>query len=183
MTLKLLKQLSQNDIKALTTHLDSLTPWLEDDVSNYAKGRKRFWLQHEWSLKDRCFAPAVEDDRLWSFCKRMMPTANLGLAVYGSVGISLHRDDSYADYKCTGVNLGNVGGWVYDCQYPEFRWTRNTNAPNPRSFNLPVGAVFEFNCKNPHAVINPAEDRWALFLWSIGPKFRKAFTDYQKEDK
>ena len=180
MTIKMLRQLSENDIQALTTHLDSLTPWLEDDVSNYAKGRKRFWLQHEWDLRNRTFSPALKDERLWTFCKRMMPSADLGLAVYGPVGISLHRDDSYADYRSVGINLGEVDGWVYDCQYPEFRWTRNTNPTNTRNLKLPVGAVFEFNCKNPHAVINPATDRWAIFLWDVGHKFRQAFNAYKE---
>ena len=52
------------------------------------------------------------------------------------------------------------------------------------SYNtVPVGGVFEFNTKNPHAAINPIWDRWAIFLWKVNKKFREDFENQIPEEK
>ena len=167
--------LSAKGVAAFVTKLEEHRNLLIPDVSSYARGRQRFWLQHEWNLKLRCFQPALVDQELWSMCLKWMPNAKLGLAVHGPVGISLHRDDSYADWRTVGINLGEIEGWQYDGQYPEFHWTKERNPSNVRICRVPVGGVFAFNCKNPHAALKPAENRWAIFLWDIAPKFRNQF--------
>lgn len=162
-------------LQGVLTHLGNNKHNLKPDVSNYARNRQRYWLQHEWSLNKRVFLPAVKDKRLWTFCKEWMPDADLGLVVHGPVGIQPHRDDSYADWRGVGINLGKIESWYYDCQYPEFRWTKDRNPSNPRTYQIPIGGVFEFNTKNLHGVNNPASDRWAIFLWKISSKFRNQF--------
>ena len=167
--------LPQQRVERIVSHLERHKNRLKPDVSNYSKGRMRYWLNHEWDLKSRKFSPGVQDPRLWTFCKELMPEADLGLVAYGSIGIGPHRDDSYADWRAIGINLGDLEAWHYDCQYPEFKWTRDRNPSNPQNYEIRIGHVFEFNCKNPHAAINPKENRWAIFLWKISQKFRTQF--------
>ena len=176
----MLNKLGQIDIVNLNKiidHLNSHKYRLTRDVSTYAKGRQRYWLQHEWDLKNRKFIPAIKDERIWKYCKYWMPDADLGLIVHGPVGITPHRDDSYADWKAVGINLGELESWNYNCEYPEFRWARDEdkNPSNPQNYDIGPGTVFEFNCKNLHAAVNPADDRWAIFLWKISHKYRQQF--------
>ena len=145
------------------------------DYSSYAPGRSKYWLQWEWSLKEKRFVPGVRDNRLWNFCKEFFPEADLGLVCTGPVGIRPHRDDSYADWRAVGLNLGEVESWYYDPQYPEFKWTPNQRPSNPEYHQLPAGTVFEFNCKNLHGVVNPAHNRWGIFLWKVSNKKRSQF--------
>ena len=163
-----------DQVQSIVEHLNAHKERLSPDVSSYAKNRSRYWLQHEWSLNKRSFSSAVKDSRIWDLCKEWMPDADLGLVIHGPVGIKPHRDDSYADWRGVGINLGEVESWYYDCQYPEYRWSPSNqcNPSNPMNYKLPVGAVFEFNTKNPHAVNNPAEDRWAIFLWKLKNSYR-----------
>jgi hypothetical protein len=174
MALNRLGRIQPSNLAQLTEHLEQTSERLTPDISSYARNRKRYWLQHEWDLKQRTFTPAIRDERLWAYCKYWMPQADLGLVVYGPIGIQPHRDDSYADWRAVGINLGTIDAWYYDCQYPDYRWTKNTNPSNPQHHSLQPGTVFEFNCKNPHAAINPAENRWAIFLWKLSPKFKQA---------
>jgi len=185
MTLRKLGVLDEKEIALRVSQLEGYANHLERDVSSYARGRKRFWLQHEWDLKNKNFKPALRAPEIWEFCKQWMPDANLGLAVYGSVGITPHRDDSYADWRAVGINLGEVEGWQYDCQYPELYWTKEQNPSNPRICRVPVGGIFEFNCKNPHAAIGPAEDRWGIFLWKLKREIKKShkYKEYIRENR
>lgn len=175
MSINTLGIIQPETVKTITDHLNSQNDRLTPDVSNYARNRQRYWLQHEWSLNNKTFIPGIKDERLWNYCKHWMPDADLGLAVYGSIGIKPHRDDSYADWRGVGINLGEIESWYYDCQYPNYYWTRDTNPSDPQNYHVPVGGVFEFNTKNPHAANNPAEDRWAIFLWKVNKKFRAQF--------
>jgi hypothetical protein len=180
MTITKLGIIEPQQVKEITDHLNDNKDRLEADFSNYAKGRQKFWLQHQWDLKDRTFIKGHNDPWLWSICKQWMPDADLGLACHGPIGIKPHRDDSYADWRGVGINLGEIESWSYDCQYPEFKWTRETNPSNPRIIPVPVGGVFEFNTKNLHGANKPAEDRWAIFLWKVNPKFRDLFNAYTR---
>lgn len=172
MTVQKLGIISPEIVQTIRTHLETTKHSLALDVSSYAKDRQRYWLQHEWDLLNKQFSPAVRDERLWKYCKTWMPDADLGLVVYGQIGITAHRDDSYADWRGVGINLGELDYWYYDCEYPEYKYTKNKNPSNPQTYTIPVGGVFEFNTKNPHAVINPAKDRWAIFLWKVSHKHR-----------
>jgi len=180
MSIKKLQTLPDSRTSRIVTHLENNSVHLEQDISNYAKGRQRYWLNYKWDLANRHFSHGVKDTRLWNFCKEIFPKADLGLVVYGGVGIDLHRDDSYADWRGVGINLGEIEAWVYDCQYPNFHWTPTTNESNPKRYKMNPGDVFQFNTKNPHSALNPAEDRWAIFLWHVNRKFRNKFEAFVK---
>ena len=181
MTLKNLGMINSENYNSITSHLNQNKNRLTLDVSTYATNRQRYWLQDEWDLKNRKFIPGIKDERLWNYCKHWMPDADLGLVVYGNVGITEHRDDSYADYRSVGINLGELESWSYDCRYPEFRWTAHRN-PRERIYHkIQNGEVFEFNCKNPHAAIRPHEDRWAIFLWKVSQKFKAQYKEYKSK--
>jgi len=178
--LKQLGMVNPDNYKNVINYLKENKQRLGFDVSNYARGRERYWLQYQWDLKERCFSPAIKDERLWSWCKTWMPDADLGLVVYGSVGITPHRDDSYADWRAVGINLGHVEAWYYDPVYPELKYTNKKNPSNPQTHKIPPRMVFEFNCKNEHAAIKPHPERWGIFLWKVSNKFKKDFRQVAK---
>jgi hypothetical protein len=191
--LKILGTITNTSVEKLVAYLSKHKNRLQQDVSSYAPGRNRYWLQFEWDLRNKTFTSGHEDPVLWKYCKQWMPDADLGLVVHGPVGIKPHRDDSYADWRGVGINLGKIGSWSYDCQYPYYwgdgpegeRWSdymMKCNAPNPQNHDIPVGGVFEFNTKNLHGVNDPAEDRWAIFLWKVSKKFRTNFNRIRGEE-
>lgn len=175
MTIKRLGIINPQNQKAIIRHLSENDERFTYDLSSYAKNRKSYWLQSRWNLKDRIFEPGIRDKKIWDYCKTWMPDADIGLVVHGDVGITEHRDDSYADYRAVGINLGELEFWTYNCMYPEMRWTKEQNPSNKTNHKIGIGDVFEFNCKNPHSVVNPAEDRYAIFLWKIKKNFRSQF--------
>jgi hypothetical protein len=177
MSIEIITTISPEIVEQIRTHLTTLMHHLTPDVSNYAKGRQRFWLEHEWRLRERDFVPAVHDERLWDYLKRIWPEAELGLAAYGHIGIKPHRDDSYADYPAVTINLGEVEGWMYNQQYQGLEWGPQ-GPPNPITYKIKSGDVILFNCKNQHAPINPAEDRWSINLWHVSSKQRAQFNTY-----
>jgi hypothetical protein len=176
MAIQVVRTLAPTTVDHVRHHLDTLKDRLVPDVSTYAVGRQRFWLQAEGPLSQTgSFKLGVIDHKLWEWCLRVFPGAQLGLAAYGPVGIRLHRDTSYADYEAVSINLGEVGAWLYDDQYPAFNaWApaEACNTSDLRDMALPVGAVTRFNCKNPHQVVDPAEDRWSINLWRVSRKYR-----------
>jgi hypothetical protein len=173
--IKALKILDPENLKTITNHLEKHKDKFTLDKSNYAQNRKKFWLEWEWDLLNRKFIPAIKDPKLWNLCKLWYPEANLGLVTHGDVGIELHRDDSYAAFKAVGANLGELDHWIYDCQYPNYHYTKKINPSNPKKYNMPPGLIFQFNCKNPHAAVGPVSDRWAIFLWQINHKLKEQF--------
>lgn len=182
MGLEIVQRISESNVQRMREHLETLKTNLSEDVSTYAKGRQRFWLEHEWMLKGKYFVPAIHDDRLWGWVKRnIWSEAELGLAAYGAVGIDLHRDDTYAQFVAYTINLGDVEKWLYKPVYPEWTWVKpelqNRDA-EIQEIEVKSGDVIKFNCKNPHAPLNPAEDRWSINLWKVQPKVRAQFTTY-----
>lgn len=171
--------LKAENVAAIKTHLETvylegglLTP----DVSNYAKGRMRCWLESEGPLSaTRAWQPAYHDERLWSFIiKNVWPEAELGMVTYGPVGIKAHRDATYADWEARIVNLGEVKGWQYTPGYSTFGSGPQVKRPSI-TLLLKEGEVIRFNCKNEHEVIGPAEDRWAINLWRVSGRTRQAY--------
>ncbi|MBE9128026.1 MULTISPECIES: hypothetical protein [unclassified Coleofasciculus] len=106
--LQLISVLGQAKRAAIREHLAQLDYNLESDVSSYARGRKRYWLEWEWDLKHKVFRNGVKDERLWTFCQRIFPGCQIGLVAKGDVGIDWHRDDSYADWEAITINLGQT---------------------------------------------------------------------------
>jgi len=162
---------------------EHVRPHLERDVSSYARGRERVWLQYEWDLKERVFRQGLKLGKLWRFCKEIYPEAQLGLISRGAIGITAHRDDSYANYKAYGINLGQCK-WQYNLEYPGYMWVPNSRKINPPEItvmNMTGGEVIRFNCKNLHAALECSEDRWSINLWTVSPKFLDALKNQEEK--
>ncbi|MEO0015181.1 MAG: hypothetical protein RLZZ535_3570 [Cyanobacteriota bacterium] len=169
---------------ALLEHLEGMKQELNTDVSQYAKGRQNFWLGTQWNLKDKQFeSSGTWNARLWEFCKRIYPDADMALITYSgdeqSAGINLHRDDSYADFEARTISLETVEGqetqWQMKQAYPGMGWVKEQNAQAELvNFSIPSGSMMAFNCKNPHAA-TPGVGRWSINLWSVAAKQKEAY--------
>lgn len=155
---------------ALVEHLDAhVKPHLAPDVSNYAPGRQRAWLEIEAPLgPTRPWRPGLQSARLWpALCAiwhRAYPNTDpdLGLVIHGSTGIEWHRDASYAQAACLLINLGSC----------VFEIDRDRGSPpgeprDPVAMQLQPGAVLSFNCKHLHRVTHAVTTRWSIVLWLL----------------
>lgn len=158
---------------------------LHEDVSSYARGRQRTWLNMHWDLKDRKFTKenCLRDARMWEVLKKIWPEAEIGLLTYSGeenpVGIKLHRDDSYADYESWGVQLSGRCEFLYMGGYRNFCWDQEVDDEAEQSFELGPGDIFQFNCKNRHSAV-PGPGRYAINLWKISKKFRTEYDSVSK---
>ena len=140
-------------------------PSLTPDVSNYARGRVRCWLNLEAPLSNRQdWRPGLQVPDLWRHLKTIWQRAGMGgeapdtaLAIYGEIGIRPHRDATYAANLALTVNLGRV----------RWGWTPDRGSNDDRDMvwqTLTGGEVLKFDCKHRHAA-HPAPDRWAIVCW------------------
>ena len=173
--------LTVNDIDQLRRELSRLEAHLKPDVSNYAPGRLRTWIQMEWRLRERDFVPALETDAdFWQRCCQLCYAAagffpDLGLIAKGETGIALHRDDSYAAFKAVSIQLGRAH-WTYDWTYPAYGWVPNDRLLPSDPQTLAVeNEIIVFNCKNRHAAAPLEADRWSINLWKVSQKYRDVF--------
>lgn len=162
-----------------------LAAWLEanvrthlvPDVSNYAKGRLRVWLNTEPSLTN---PTRLSESRLQvneTLTKRLQEIIewpfDYCLITYSgddnAIGISPHRDASYADYEAYTLNLTGDALFEYWNERQSFGYSRDTvdlgaNAPPTSVLSLTSGDLVHFNCKNKHAA-SPSTKRWSLNFW------------------
>lgn len=153
-----------NITQLLETHVrPSLTP----DVSAYARGRTRCWLEREAPLSNRqTWKPGLQIPELWEEICRIWRVVNLpengphtALAIYGEIGILPHRDATYASPMAMTINLGQVSwGWTPD--------RRSNNNDDLVWMTMTGGEVLVFDCKHRHTAMSPAPDRWAITVWS-----------------
>lgn len=154
------------------------------DVSNYAKGRRRTWLQYEAPLSpSQRWKHGDKDEYLWDFILTTLApygiVPELGLVSKGGQ-IDFHRDAAYAEFKAFAINLGFVT-WEYLLGYPMYSWVPKSQMIDPPkliSYDMQGGEVFQFNSKNQHRAINPHPERWAFNMWNIKPQ-AKEDRDYQ----
>ena len=107
-------RIDPDTVRTVVDHLDRhVAPHLAPDVSNYAKGRQRAWLEVEAPLgPTQPWLPGLASHRLWPWLvavwRRIDPDTHpqAGLTVHGSTGIAWHRDASYAHARAVLVNLG-----------------------------------------------------------------------------
>ena len=176
--LEITHNLSSQTCDNVIQHLEStLKQSLKADVSNYAPGRMRVWLQHEAPLSDnQNFQSGTQDTKLWTWCKEvakesgMKEIPEVGLAIYGDRGIKLHRDASFAAPEAVSINLGAVE-FLYDP-------TRGFS-DNLESHILDRGEVMLFDSKHRHAAVEPASNRWCIVLWSLSDKIQEKFNAYR----
>lgn len=153
-------------IEMLEQHALSL---MELDVSRYARGRTRCWLRHEPELtSDRKLPIHVRripdhgelESMVWDTFDLAGFKPDAALCVKGPVGISAHRDGSYAATTAFGINLGRV----------DWRYGRDRgNGPMDR-IEIPVGAVYSFDCKRLHSAEPIDRDRWSINGWNWAEK-------------
>lgn len=164
------------------------------DVSSYAKGRLRCWLPVEpplgptrpWLHGHQSPDAAALFDWATSVIhehghREFMPDVMLVTdAGPTAVGITPHRDASYASYEAWGINLQGDGVFSYTEGYPEYRWSR-TPVRNPRTvqLSLTTGSVVRFNCKNLHAATSSV-GRLSLQIWRVSPKMRDEFLRFRR---
>ena len=154
---------------AVRAHLERhVAPHLAPDVSNYAPGRTRAWLQVEAPLgPSQPWRPGLASARLWPWLTRVwqrhdpVTRPDLGLAIRGDAGIRWHRDAAYARPDAVIVNLGPC---LFEIDRD--RDSRPGRPGDPLSLRFDsAGDVFAFDCKHQHRVVDPAPDRWSIVLW------------------
>jgi len=183
--IEILGTISREKVQEVISYLNQNTePNLGVDVSNYAKGRRRTWLQYEAPLSpSQRWKQGDKDQYLWDFVLTTMApygvVPELGLVSKGGQ-IEFHRDAAYAQFKAFAINLGKVT-WEYRQSYPEYSWVSDEfriRPPKLVTFEMTGGEVFQFNSKNEHRAINADPERWAFNMWNIKPQARED-RDYQ----
>jgi hypothetical protein len=149
-------------------------PLLRPDVSNYAKGRLREWVNLEPTLTSptRLLTSKLQlSTKIIARLKELIEwDFRFALITYSgdkiATGISKHRDASYADYEAMGLNLGEAR-FDYWMERESFGYSRGSVAETKdptQSLILRPGEVIRFNCKNPHAC-SPSLKRWNINFW------------------
>jgi hypothetical protein len=152
MTIKLLGQLDPQTTATLIALLQELP--MGKDVSSYARGRKRLWLNglgEPFLGSPPRLSPSFECQDIHRIISDLDIRYDFCLAHYSgdsAIGIKPHRDASYANPLAYGINLGQ-------CRF----------TCNGETHHLTGGEIYSFNCKQLHSA-EPAPHRWALNLWT-----------------
>jgi hypothetical protein len=187
--IEILGKISFQKVEEVVKHLNvHIEPHLGFDVSNYAKGRRRTWLQYEAPLSGRQrWKHGSKDEYLWNFVLETFApyeiVPELGLVSKGGT-IDFHRDAAYAEFKAFAINLGVVT-WEYEMSYPLYDWVPESQLiypPKLITFDMQGGEVFQFNSKNRHRAINSHPERWGFNLWNIKQQAREE-RDYQLSNR
>jgi hypothetical protein len=170
-TFEFVRDITPETQAAMISHFEeTLVPLLTPDVSSYAKGRERVWLQAEPTLtRNYSLTKAHGDDRIWSWIiKQIWPQADIGLVTRGPVGIGMHRDATYAGWTAYAINLGEDVTWGYRECYKDYCYgPQDDNAP-VTEIKIKAGQCFKFNPKNQHGVLSEITDkRWSINLWEL----------------
>ena len=183
--IKVLEVLSLEEQARYLKYLNRvIKPMLVADVSSYARGRQRIWLNWEAQLAKNLprgrerFTPAFRG-QMWDhlvdfFTDNYNWTPELALVAYGEVGINWHRDTTYADWVACSINLGGCT-WRYKANWTEWDSSGRSDGDKKFSRHLTGGEVTMFNSKNQHMVDSPAADRWSINLWRVSDKMREEF--------
>jgi hypothetical protein len=164
---------------------DAILKWLEyfvvgslrPDVSNYAKGRLRTWIRTEPPLSPKAKERPGEidiTDKLWTRLEDIIEWKfDYCLVTYSgsvkAIGITPHRDSSFAAYEAMGLNVSGTCKFRYWNERNGFDAVKPTNSfppnePASHVFDLVPGDLVRFNCKNVHSA-EPSIDRWNMNFW------------------
>lgn len=161
--MQIIHRFSSEKVASIIEHLNSTVDLLSPDVSNYARGRERYWLFQEPILSSGrngspvIYKPAQVDDRLCVFIRKLVPSVSCALVAKGT-GISWHRDAAYADKTAWLLNLGSA----------KFQIAERRSSVPPAYFEehqLVGGEFITFDCKRPHRSIEVDDDRWVIVIW------------------
>ena len=149
------------NLEEFRDYFRSLIPLMAPSHSSLTGRRLELWIFNQVNLGSGKVSPGFCDDRLYAFTQRIYPGCNIGLLTYhgsergGSSGlIRSHRDHTYAMPQALSINLG-----IADFEI------------NGVTHRLGDGDIWEFNCKEPHAIpaIHTAE-RFSLVLWQLNKR-------------
>lgn len=180
-------QLDTSTCDSVIAHLEGLSDHLYPDVSNYARGRERFWIGTEYplSLKHQQFRSGVRDTRLEKWIRTVWKQSGLNgrpesaLAIYDKVPIEWHPDAPCASPLAIQINLGGTV-FAHDTvpASPANRNGRIYTPTAPIEHTLDKGEVTRFNCKHVHCTVNPQPDRWSIIVWQISNYGRTKYNEY-----
>ena len=153
--MRVVKQLSPEKQKEIRDHILGLFHLATPEKARCARDRLNFWLQAEPDYRSGKYRPAQSDQRLWQFCRKVYPEADLAQVYFakGYKGIGWHRDARFCKPKAFIVNLGRV--------------RLETQAQNKLiALDLTGGEIVAFDAKQLHRAIPEREDRIGLAIWS-----------------
>ncbi|MEB3191168.1 MAG: hypothetical protein VKL42_12575 [Snowella sp.] len=167
--IKKIGKISPDTLEELRELANSMIPLMENDSSNYGKGRKRLWLFNEVNLRTSEITKEYFNDRLFRLAQRF--DCNIGLMSYGGKSlesdglIGWHRDHSYAMATAYTVNLGSA---IFGYDLDRDGEIRGNGRRNRQLFQLNDGDIIQFNCKHPHSLIEiQSEIRFGINFWKL----------------
>ena len=153
--MKIVGQLSQTRINQLVRHLLlDYVPYMKIE-GGVAKGRKNCWLNARPNYRQKTYSPALRDDKLWNYIKKVFPSADLAQIYQANngAGIDWHKDAAFAKPEACIINLGTVTLQSKD------------NKGIVTSLDLSGGEVILFNSKYLHRAIKSADGRLGIGIW------------------
>lgn len=153
--MRIIKRLSPQTQQLLKAHISAQMHLATPEQAKCAKDRLNFWLQAEPDYSSGKYRPAQSDRRLWEFCQRVYPEADLAQVYFakGNKGIGWHRDARFCKSRAFIVNLGAV--------------RLETQSKNDlTALDLVGGEIVEFDAKQMHRSIPVDEDRIGFAIWS-----------------
>lgn len=172
---------------------ESIRPHLRQDVSNYAKGRLRTWLNIEPKLIapfDLMKGTPVHAGIINRFKEIIEWDFDFCLATYSgdeiAIGIDPHRDAGYSDFEAKTLQVSAECKFSYWEGRPDTRSYTTVRSfkidpkekvvfedgiivPPTHTHILLPGDITTFNCKNPHSA-EPTAKRWNLNFWKAKPR-------------
>jgi len=138
-----------------------------EDISTYAKGRKRVWLFGEPDLRRNVVAvkPAYSDHYFSNFREQIAPSSHFCLVAQGL--IKPHRDHRYS--------LGPT--WSVTTKSCVFEiWSRETSLKDclrgtGELHHLEAGEISSFHSKCPHSIWEMQPGRISVTFWEARPEW------------
>ena len=152
---------------ALRLLIDKEADRFEDDVSSYSS-RSLFWLKGQphlstqnlrWHESPEQAKPAIE---LETMLDSLMGFKATYLIARGNTGIKPHRDSTYAAESTTTLHLGKPFEFLYASQ----RQGSIDTIAHPKD-----GAIFDSCSKHLHGSNRDDPDGYAIFGWTLSPRF------------
>ncbi len=148
-----------------------------NETSRYAKGRLQCWMKVEPSLTSptRLSDGVPLPGKIWQRLQDVLGwTFDYCLVTYSgdkeAVGITPHRDASFANYEAWAINVSGECSFRYWEGRKSFGPSPNVTEYDPKKDEpthttvLSPGDVIRFNCKNLHDA-TPSVKRWNLNFW------------------
>jgi len=173
-----LNKISDNDLSALKTWLQYITPFMVESVSSYARGRKELHLRHHVTLAKKdsealgdevikipeATSKKYRSELVEMLGEKILPSFHECLILFYPKGtmIKPHRDSRAYAKGAASINIiGNANFFVSAAQ----------DAENMQPYSLNEGDCIFFDNKQPHAVAKVEEDRWCACFFYLKEEF------------